>query len=303
MLTRGALLLLAAVALLRGSSYLPTQVAREAFSPAFVVAVEILLTVVVAWSFAAARGQVRAALRVIAERPLASLALTATLSAVPLLLIALAIAGVSTGMAAILVAPAPIFGLALGALAGDRLSWRAVAGAGVGFLGVVIATGGGNAGSVLAVLALLAASACYALGARTIQASFGGVRFEAVALAASLPALPLALLLGIAGAPQAMPDAGPVAALVALGVGSMGFGLVLWAALVRSAGPQAALLVTYLNPPVAMMLAAVLAGEILSAGELLGLVVVFAGIAMTTGTIRLPALRSRFTWTTSTSES
>ena len=39
MLTRGALALLAAVAVLRGSSYLPTQIAREAFSPAFVVAV------------------------------------------------------------------------------------------------------------------------------------------------------------------------------------------------------------------------------------------------------------------------
>ena len=46
-------------------------------------------------------------------------------------------------------------------------------------------------------------------------------------------------------------------------------------------------------------LAALVAGETLSAGELIGLVVVFAGIAMTSGAFKLP----RLAWTTSTSES
>ena len=172
MLTRGAFVLLAAVAALRGSSYLPTQIAREAFSPAFVVAVEIALTVLVVWTLAALRGHGRAALRVIIERPWQSVALATALTAAPLLLIALAIANVSTGMAAILVAPAPIFGLALGVVLGERMPWQAVAGAFVGFAGVVIATGGGHAGSVGAVLALLGASAGYAVGARAIRAWF-----------------------------------------------------------------------------------------------------------------------------------
>jgi drug/metabolite transporter (DMT)-like permease len=299
MLTRGALALLAAVAVLRGSSYLPTQIAREAFSPAFVVAVEILLTVLVVWALAVARGHGRAALRVILERPWPSLALATALTAAPLLLIALAIANVSTGMAAILVAPAPIFGLALGVVLGERMPWRAVAGAFVGFAGVVIATGGGNAGSVAAVLALLGASAGYAVGARAIRAWFADAAPEAVALAASLPALPLAVVLGIVGLPATVPDAGTVSALVVLGAANMGLGLVLWCALVRRAGAETALLVTYLNPPVALVLAALVAGEALSAGELIGLVVVFAGIAMTSGAVKLP----RLAWTTSTSES
>ena len=118
MLTRGAALLLLAVALLRGSSYLPTQFAREAFSPAFIVAAEVLLTVLVAWSFAAWRGQTRVALRMVAERPLQSLGLAVALTGAPLAFVALAIADVSTGMAAILVAPAPIFGLVFGRHAG-----------------------------------------------------------------------------------------------------------------------------------------------------------------------------------------
>ena len=299
MLTRGALALLAAVALLRGSSYLPTQIAREAFSPAFVVAVEIALTVLVVWTLAALRGHGRAALRVIIERPWQSVTLATALTAAPLLLIALAIANVSTGMAAILVAPAPIFGLALGVVLGERMPWQAVAGAFVGFAGVVIATGGGNAGSVGAVLALLGASAGYAVGARAIRAWFADAAPEAVALAASLPALPLAVILGIVGLPATVPDAGAVSALVLLGAANMGLGLVLWCALVRRAGAETALLVTYLNPPVALVLAALVAGEALSAGELIGLVVVFAGIAMTSGAFKLP----RLAWTTSTSES
>ncbi len=303
MLTRSALVLLAAVALLRGSSYLPTQFARETFSPAFIAAAEIALTVLVVWAFALARGQARTGLRVIAERPWPSLALAGALTALPLLFVALAIAHVSTGMAAILVAPAPIFGLALGAIAGERLPWRAVAGAAVGFAGVVIATGGGNAESLAAVLALLAASACYAIGARGIRAWFADVRPEAVALAASLPALPLVPVLALGGMPQALPGAGAATALVVLGAANIGLGLVLWCALVRSAGAATALLVTYLNPPVALVLATLVAGEALSAGEVLGLVVVFAGIAMTTGAVNLPALRHRLAWTTSTTES
>lgn len=303
MLSRSALALLAAVALLRGSSYLPTQVAREGFTPASLIAVEILLTVLVAWVYAAARGQLRQALRVIAARPAPSLVLAATLTAVPLTLVALAITDVSTGMAAILVAPAPIFGLAFGVLAGERLPWSCVVGALVGFAGVVVATGGGSAGSLVAVLALLGASACYALGARSIRLWFADVRPEGVALAASLPALPVGLVLAFADVPDAVPSAGPVASLAVLGALNIGLGLVLWCGLVRSAGAETALLVTYANPPVAMLLAALVAGEALTLRELLGLVVVFAGIAMTTQALRLPALRSRPTWTTSTSES
>ena len=292
-----------AVALLRGSSYLPTQVARDGFSPASLIAVEILLTVLVAWVFATARGHLRQALRVIAARPAPSLVLAASLTAVPLTLVALAITDVSTGMAAILVAPAPIFGLAFGAMLGERLPLSSVVGALVGFAGVVVATGGGSAGSLTAVLALLGASASYAVGARSIRTWFADVRPEAIALAASLPALPVAVVLALADAPEAVPAAGPIAALAVLGTLNIGLGLVLWCALVRSAGAETALLVTYANPPVAMLLAAVVAGEVLSARELLGLVVVFAGIAMTTSAVRLPALRSRLTWTTSTSES
>jgi drug/metabolite transporter (DMT)-like permease len=153
------------------------------------------------------------------------------------------------------------------------------------------------------VLALLGASASYAVGARSIRTWFADVRPEAIALAASLPALPVAVVLALVDAPEAVPAAGPIAALAVLGTLNIGLGLVLWCALVRSAGAETALLVTYANPPVAMLLAAVVAGEVLSARELLGLVVVFAGIAMTTSAVRLPALRSRLTWTTSTSES
>lgn len=293
MLTRSAAFLLVAVALLRGSSYLPTQFAREAFSPAFIVAAEVVLTVLVAWAFAAWRGQTRAALRVVMERPLRSFALALALTGAPLAFVALAIADVSTGMAAILVAPAPIFGLVFGLLLGERLPWQGVVGALVGFAGVVIATGGGSAQSLAAVFALLGASASYAAGARAIRAWFADVRPEAVALAASLPVLPPALALGLAGLPAAAPSAGPVAALVLLGLANIGLGLLLWCALVRQAGATTALLVTYANPPVALLLAAVLAGEALSAGEVLGLFVVFAGIAMTTGTATLPAVRRR----------
>ena len=115
-------------------------------------------------------------------------------------------------------------------------------------------------------LALLGASGGYAVGARAIRAWFADAAPEAVALAASLPALPLAVILGIVGG---LPGRGPrwagaVSALAVLGAANMGLGLVLWCALVRRAGAETALLVTYLNPPVALVLAALVAGEALS---------------------------------------
>ena len=220
------------------------------------------------------------------------------LTAAPLLLIALAIANVSTGMAAILVAPAPIFGLALGVVLGERMPWQAVAGAFVGFAGVVIATGGGNAGSVGAVLALLGASAGYAVGARAIRAWFADAAPEAVALAASLPALPLAVILGIVGLPprSRMPGRCP-----ARGPGRREHGpgprAVVRARPPRRGRDRAA---RHLPQPAGRARAGrAVAGEALSAGELIGLVVVFAGIAMTSGAFKLP----RLAWTTSTSES
>jgi drug/metabolite transporter (DMT)-like permease len=77
-------------------------------------------------------------------------------------------------------------------------------------------------------------------------------------------------------------SANAVLSLVLLGVVCTALALALFFALIREVGPQRALVITFLNPAVAVLLGVLLLDEPLTLGIAIGLPLVIAGCALAT---------------------
>jgi drug/metabolite transporter (DMT)-like permease len=84
-------------------------------------------------------------------------------------------------------------------------------------------------------------------------------------------------------APASMPPFSAVASIVGLGLLCTAAALSLFGALVKEVGAGRALVVTYLNPVVALALGVTALGERPGAGALAGLVLILAGAWLATG--------------------
>jgi drug/metabolite transporter (DMT)-like permease len=211
--------------------------------------------------------------------------------AAPFFLIAWGQQYVDSNIAAILNASAPLFTVLLAALAvhSERVTGLRLAGFLVGFGGVVLVVGGGpgeGGRSVLGALAIVAATAFYAVGAlyaaRRLQdltpfeVSFGLLVWSA---AVTAPA-------GLAALPGADVGWKPVAAGLALGVLATAFAFQLYFGLIAGVGASRAILVTYLVPALALVYGIVLLDEPFRWTAVGGLALVLAGVAFGTGAVR-----------------
>ncbi|HEV2820120.1 MAG TPA: DMT family transporter [Solirubrobacteraceae bacterium] len=204
----------------------------------------------------------------------------------PFVLVAVGEQTISSSLAGILVATAPIW-VALLALAADRSErFDRMRGLGlvIGFAGVVALLGVNVTGkdALLGALAVLALAVSYAaatlLYGRLLRGvSPLGVTAAAMALATGALAAPAAL------AVDAAPGAGPLAALAALGLLSTAAGYVAYYALVQEAGAGRSAVTLYVNPAVAVLLGVVLLGEPLGAGAVVGLLLILAGSRLAMG--------------------
>jgi drug/metabolite transporter (DMT)-like permease len=79
---------------------------------------------------------------------------------------------------------------------------------------------------------------------------------------------------------------------VFLGVASSGLGFLLYFRLLRQIGAVRATSVTFLNPIVAMVSAALYLGESITPRMVAGCAVILAGTALTLGLVRVPGLRA-----------
>jgi drug/metabolite transporter (DMT)-like permease len=200
---------------------------------------------------------------------------------------------IASGLASILNATTPIWGVVVAHVFTDdeRLSPRKLAGVLLGFGGVSVMIGpslfasiGGNG---LAQLACVSASLSYALAAVWAR------RFKPLGLS------PLSVTTGqlTAGAAMMLPVAMIVdrpwtsgfppfeawGAIAALALLCTAFGYVLYFRLIDSAGATNALLVTLLVPPIAIFLGAVLLGETLEPQDFAGLGLIALGLAAIDG--------------------
>jgi drug/metabolite transporter (DMT)-like permease len=206
---------------------------------------------------------------------------------IPFPLIALGEQHVASSLAAILIASVPLI-IALLALRFDpteRATGARLFGLLLGFGGVVALVGldvSGQSDELLGALAILGAAVGYAIGPLVLKhrlveldprATMGG----SLAIA-SLILAPAAAVT----APSEAPTAGAVASIVVLGLVCTAIAFVIFNVLIGEAGPGKALVITYVNPLVAVALGVTLLGERPGAGAVAGLLLILAGSWLST---------------------
>jgi drug/metabolite transporter (DMT)-like permease len=195
---------------------------------------------------------------------------------------------IDSSTAAILMAVTPLFVLTLAHffVPGSRLTPARVAGFVFSFAGVVFVVGpetlaglGGDA-TLLGALASLGAALSYSVNsvyARRLG-SVDPLQLSAgMLLASSVLCLPTGLFVA--------PDVGAwsfgaLVSLAFLGLLSTGLATVLYFRIIQGPGPMFLSTVTYLVPAWAVLVGAVFLGETFEAGDLLGMLLILSGIAL-----------------------
>lgn len=190
---------------------------------------------------------------------------------------------ITSSLTGLLIAAAPIVATVLDRFTGgDRLGTKRLLGLGIGFGGVAVLAGPGLAGSPLPVVEVLLVAVCYAI-APLIAARYLG----------DVPTLPLtAACLGVAALiyaapaaatwPDEVPSSKVLVALAALAVICTALAFVIFFALIREVGAAHALMITYVNPVVALAAGVIILGEPLTAWNIAGLALILAGLFLAT---------------------
>ena len=211
-------------------------------------------------------------------------------NAVPFSLFVLAQGQISGGLAAILNATTPLWGVLVAHLAtkDERLTPSRVFGVVAGLVGVSVMMGGAlGDGTLLAQAACVAAAFSYAL------AGIWGRRFRTLGVAplataygqcttASVMLLPLVLLIDRPWT-LAMPPTPVLAALLGLAILSTALAYGLYFRLLATAGAVNLLLVTFLIPVSAIALGVLVLGESLLARHAAGMALIALGLAAIDG--------------------
>ena len=296
---KGDWAVLGILALIWGGAFIFIGIAVRDVHPLTYVWLRLSIAALAMWAFLLFKGE-----KLGLPRPVwGSILLLAVLNnALPFTLFGWGQTHIASGLAAILNATTPIWGVLVAHVFthDERMTPRKLAGVLLGFGGVATMIGPtllANIGTdAVAQLACIAASLSYALAAVWAR------RFKSMGLspmsvttgqltAGALIMLPIAL---IADEPwtRPLPPLGAWGAIAALALACTAFGYVLYFRLIDSAGATNALLVTLLVPPVAILLGAVLLGETLAPQDFAGLGLIALGLAAIDGRL-LSLLRVR----------
>ena len=210
----------------------------------------------------------------------------------PFLLIVWGQSRTTGGMAAILNATAPLFGIFLAHVLthDEKLSWRKAAGILVGIAGVGVLMGrdvlAGASADLLARLALIAAPLSYVCANIFVRRRLGGYPPFVIAamqmVGAIFVSVPLALALDRPWE-HAAPSAGALAAIVGMGVLGSALPSLCHFTVLQRAGATNASLVTLIMPLTPVALGGIFLGERLSATDIAGALIVAAALIIIDG--------------------
>ncbi len=275
---RRAWLWLIALASIWGASYMFIKIGLRDLSAPMIACVRIGLAALVLVPLAASRH----ALGGVRDRIGTIVILAAVQVAGPFLLIGLGELEISSALAGILVATAPIFTavLAIWVDHEERSEGVRLVGIVLGIAGVIALFGvdlSGSGAAVLGGLAVVLAGLGYAVGGFMVKHRFAGA--EPIGVAAWVMVASTILLAPAAAitAPTSTPALGPVAAVVVLGVLGTGVAFAIFYTLIRQVGPARSFIVAYLAPGFAVVYGATLLGEQLTAATVGGLALILAG--------------------------
>jgi drug/metabolite transporter (DMT)-like permease len=261
-----------------GASYMFIKIGLHDLSAPMIAWARIGLAALVLMPLAASQralGAVRGRVGILAI-------LAAVQVAGPFLLIALGEHEISSALAGILVATAPIFTavLAIWVDHEERSEGVRLVGIVLGIAGVVALFGLDLSGSGMAILgglAVVLAGLGYAVGGFMVKHRFSGSEPIGVAAWVMVTSTVLLTPAAVATAPTSAPELGPVAAVVALGVLGTGVAFAIFYTLIRQVGPARTFIVAYLAPAFAIVYGALLLGEEISVATIGGLVLILAG--------------------------
>lgn len=284
--------LLAAVALMWGSSFLFIDIGVDHLTPGLVAALRLAFGAATLAVFPSARRAVpRSAWPVIAL-------LGVVWMAIPFVLFGVAEQSIDSSLAGMLNAAAPLFTAVVAALVARRLPARRVAaGLAIGFAGVVVislpALGAAHATALGAGLVIVA-TMCYGVAfnlAPDLERRHGALP---VIWRAQLVALVLVAPVGVAGIPDSSFAWSSLLAVAALGCFGTALAFVGFTILTGRLGPTRASITVYFLPAVAIALGALTRGESIDAVALPGTALVVAGAWLASrATRREPAVTER----------
>jgi drug/metabolite transporter (DMT)-like permease len=277
------------LALIWGGAFVFIHVAVRYLPPLTYVWLRVSLAAVALWIYFAVR---REPITLPREAWVAIVGMALLNNLVPFALFGWAQTQIASGLASILNATAPIWGVIVAHFFTRDEPLTPLRGLGVllGFGGVVVMLGadliGGDA-TGLAQLACVLAALLYAVaGVWARRFRVLGVSPTAVATgqltAGAIIMAPVALLVDRPWLLPEMPLVG-WASVIALAVLCTALGYVLYFRLIHSAGATNGLLVTLLVPPAAILLGGLMLGEVLSGRDLAGLLLIALGLGAIDG--------------------
>ena len=289
-MNRADWLILGTLALIWGCAFLFIGVAVRHVPPLTYVWLRLTIAAAGMWIFVRASGQHAG----LPREAWGSIILLSLLNnAVPFTLFGWGQTHIASGLASILNATTPIWGVVVAHFLteDERMSPRRVAGVMLGFGGVALMIGpslfAGFGTDGLAELACVTASLSYALAAvwarRFRRQGISPMSVTTGQLTAgAIVMLPLALLVDKPWT-NAFPPLSAWGSIVTLALLCTAFGYVLYFRLIETSGATNALLVTLLVPPVAILLGATFLGETLAPQDFAGLGLIALGLAAIDG--------------------
>ncbi|MDP9187716.1 MAG: DMT family transporter [Actinomycetota bacterium] len=261
-----------------GASYMFIEFGLRDMSPGVIAWLRVALAAAVLLPLAAIRG----ALAGVRSRIGWLFVVGSIQVAAPFVLIAQGQEEITSSLAGILVASAPLFTalLAVRLDQEERSRGLRLVGVMVGFGGVAVLLGldlGGEGAALLGGLMVVLASLGYAVGGFIVKNRLTGIAplgmSATVLLVSTLVLAPVAVVT----APDAVPGIGPLAAVTALGVVGTGAAFVIIFWLISTAGPARAWIVTYIAPAFAVVYGATLLDERIEPPTIAGLVLILGG--------------------------
>jgi drug/metabolite transporter (DMT)-like permease len=274
--------LFVAMSVIWGIPYLLIKVAVGDLSPVVVVFGRCVIGAVILLPWTVARGQLRPALK----HWRALLLFTVLEMTGPWLLLSYAETRLSSSLTGLLVATVPFVAAVAARVAGDedRLTAVRVAGMAVGVVGIGILLGLDVSGAQLGPLVAVGLTV---VGYGTAPVIASHKLGDVPGVAASSIALTVT---AVVYAPFAIPRLGQVGSasssalwsVLGLGVVCTAVALAVFFALIREVGPQRALVITFVNPAVAVVLGLLLLSEPFTLGLAIGLPLVLLGCVLAT---------------------
>jgi drug/metabolite transporter (DMT)-like permease len=281
-MTRRGAVLFAAMCVIWGVPYLMIRVAVRELAPVTLVFFRTGLGALILVPVAAFRGELWPLLA--RWRPL--LAFTAVEVAIPWVLLARAEIKLTSSLTGLLIAAVPLVGAVVVALTGDRerQGGRRWLGLLIGLAGVG-ALVGLNFGQVdlVALLEIACVAVGYAIGPIILSRSLNDLPALGVVAASLLFSAIIYAPLAATNWPAKMPSSHVVWSVVGLAVLCTALAFLVFFALIAEVGPVRATVITYVNPAVAGVLGVAVLNEHITAGMVLGFVLILGGCVLATG--------------------